>query len=29
MEKVAVHNQYLGGGFGRRLEHESITPTGR
>ncbi len=24
-EKVAVHNQYLGGGFGRRLEIESIT----
>jgi isoquinoline 1-oxidoreductase beta subunit len=25
LEKVAVHNQYLGGGFGRRLEIESIT----
>lgn len=25
LEKVAVHNQYLGGGFGRRLEVESIT----
>jgi isoquinoline 1-oxidoreductase beta subunit len=25
LEKIAVHNQYLGGGFGRRLEIESIT----
>ena len=24
VEKVAVHNQYLGGGFGRRLEADSI-----
>jgi isoquinoline 1-oxidoreductase beta subunit len=25
LEKVVIHNQYLGGGFGRRLEVESIT----
>jgi isoquinoline 1-oxidoreductase beta subunit len=25
LEKVLIHNQYLGGGFGRRLEVESIT----
>ena len=25
LEKIAVHNQYLGGGFGRRLEIESVT----
>ncbi|NHO54113.1 molybdopterin-dependent oxidoreductase [Acetobacter estunensis] len=24
-EKIAVHSQYIGGGFGRRLEHEYIT----
>ncbi|MFT8418150.1 MAG: molybdopterin cofactor-binding domain-containing protein [Acetobacter sp.] len=24
-EKVAVHCQYIGGGFGRRLEHEYVT----
>ncbi len=25
LEKVVVHNHYLGGGFGRRLEHEYVT----
>lgn len=24
-EKVFLHNQYIGGGFGRRLEHEYVT----
>ncbi|WP_291367189.1 xanthine dehydrogenase family protein molybdopterin-binding subunit [Acetobacter sp. UBA5411] len=24
-EKITVHSQYIGGGFGRRLEHEYIT----
>jgi len=25
LEKVIVHNHYLGGGFGRRLEHDYVT----
>ncbi len=25
LEKVVVHNHYLGGGFGRRLEHDYVT----
>jgi isoquinoline 1-oxidoreductase beta subunit len=25
LEKVVVHNHFLGGGFGRRLEHEYVT----
>jgi isoquinoline 1-oxidoreductase beta subunit len=25
LEKVVVHNQYLGGGFGRRLEYDGVT----
>ncbi|MBV8974170.1 MAG: xanthine dehydrogenase family protein molybdopterin-binding subunit, partial [Sinobacteraceae bacterium] len=25
LEKVVVHNHYLGGGFGRRLEHDGVT----
>jgi isoquinoline 1-oxidoreductase beta subunit len=25
LEKVVVHNYYLGGGFGRRLEHDYVT----
>jgi isoquinoline 1-oxidoreductase subunit beta len=25
LEKVLVHNHYLGGGFGRRLEHDGVT----
>jgi len=25
LDKVIVHNQYLGGGFGRRLEHDYVT----
>lgn len=27
LQKVVIHNQYLGGGFGRRLEHEYVEQT--
>src|SRR5437660_12245330 len=29
LEKVVIHNHYLGGGFGRRLEFDNVPQAGR